>query len=367
MGHRRISLKYAAEGGCPILDPGDRMVLEGDEVLKRPSGRICARALAAILPRLSEEAADGTEFTCSGPSGCEGRFVLEAASPEDVSGTQRIRRDAVGASEETAFLSRIPVELVKEVVGRSEILRYEETSVVLREGDTGKAVYFVGDGEAEVVKEGESSDVVLATLTRGACFGEMSLLTGEPTSATVRTKGPAAVFALHGPDLEELLSKHPVLAREFSKLLAARLKTTSGSLERELDRGILGRLSMISAVDLIQTLNASRRTGSLSLALGGQECRLCFSQGEVIGAVLGGLEGEEAFFELLSWPDGDFCFEQSESVDEVAGAIERSTTGLLMEGLRRMDEAERQAGAAEEPPADDVSGEADAIMGEALE
>jgi len=363
MAAKRTALKMIEGGNCPFLDEGDRMVLEGVEVLKRRSGRICARALACAVTEGGGDAelSAGAEFACTGPGGCRGRFVVEEVSGDEATGEYRLSPDDDTAN--LPFLSRIPVALVKVLVGSSEILRYDTTTVIIREGEVGKSLYFVGDGKAEVVKEGEESDVVLVTLGKGACFGEMSLLTGEPTSATVRTAGPAAIFALAGDELDKLLSEQPVLAGEFSKLLASRLKATSGSLERELGRGILGRLSMISAVDLIQTLNASRRTGTLTLTYRDSECLLYFSGGEVRGAVMGELAGEEAFYPLLQWADGDFCFEQAESLDEIPGELRSTTTALLMEGLRRIDERER---AAEMTEGGEMTSEHDQAIGEAL-
>ncbi len=343
MPAKRTSLRLISAAECPMLDEGDRIVLEGYEVLKRSSSRICGKALACILSEMTSDAppAAGTEFSCAG-EGCKGVFTVEDATT--ATAIHHLASDEPEAVDDTPFLSRVPVELVKKLIDRSEVLRYDKTTVVIREGEVGKSLYFVGEGDVEVVKEGESTDVVLATLAKGACFGEMSLLTGEPTSATVRANGAAAIFAMSGEKLEQMLSEEPTLAKEFSKLLASRLKATSGNLERELDRGILGRLSMISAVDLIQTLSTSRRTGTLTLTHGSDHCLLHFLEGEIRGAVMGDVQGEEAFFPLLEWPDGDFCFEQSEPLDEIPGALGLGTTALLMEGLRRIDERARPDG-----------------------
>ncbi|MCX7804733.1 MAG: DUF4388 domain-containing protein, partial [Planctomycetota bacterium] len=200
-------------------------------------------------------------------------------------------------------------------------------------------LYIVGEGEVEVVRlsQDDRSEVVLATLGKGECFGEMSLLTGEPTSATVRSRGHSTVLLLNRERLESLLGGHPELGRAFSKLLADRLKATNVSLESELDRGIMGKLSLINIVDLIQTLNASRRTGTLTVSRRGVSAVLSFRDGRLVGARVGDEEGEEAFYGLMAWPDGDFCFEQGEIRGE--GNIRTDTMGLLMEGLRRLDEA----------------------------
>ena len=84
---------------------------------------------------------------------------------------------------------------------------------------------------------------VLAVLGEGECFGEMSLLTGELTSAAVTARGEASVAAVPREELERLLEASPELSRAFTNLLAARLRAQNAWLEGELGRGILGQLS----------------------------------------------------------------------------------------------------------------------------
>jgi CRP/FNR family transcriptional regulator, cyclic AMP receptor protein len=221
------------------------------------------------------------------------------------------------------------------------------------QGVVGEHLHVVAEGNVEVAKRGENNDeTVLVTLGRGDCFGEMSILTGEITSAEVRAKGPTAVLMLHREQLEGMLLKRPVLSREFSKLLAERLKATNQSLQSELSRGILGKLSMISLVDLVQTLNQSRRTGTLVLTYFGQQARLGFRNGQMSTAICGEFLGEEAFFTVVCWPDGDFCFEQAEPAADAPGKVKTDIMGLMMEGMRRMDEA-RIAAKAQPPPSRD--------------
>jgi CRP-like cAMP-binding protein len=239
------------------------------------------------------------------------------------------------------FLARLPTNVAKEIIGAATVRRFRPREVILQQGKVGEHLHIVGDGEVEVVRTSKDdiSEVLLVTLGTGECFGEMSLLTGEVTSATVRSKGDSTILLLDRERLETLLGSCPALGRVFSKLLADRLKASNVSLESELDRGILGKLSLISMIDLVQTLNASRRTGLLILTYRGMEANLSFRDGRMVGAKVGDLTGEEAFYAMLSWPDGDFCFEQSEVQD--AGEIQMDTMGLLMEGLRRMDDLRR--------------------------
>ena len=75
--------------------------------------------------------------------------------------------------------------------------------------------------------EGTGQETVLATLAYGECFGEMSLLTGDPVTATIRARGPVRALEIRKDDFDGLLSRNPVLNSYFSKLLALRLKKTA--------------------------------------------------------------------------------------------------------------------------------------------
>ena len=124
--------------------------------------------------------------------------------------------------------------------------------------------------------------------------------------------------------------------RITARLLQQRMEKQGGGA------GIKGRLAEISLIDWMQTLEQGRKTCALMLRSGGEECTLYFSDGQVNHAVCGGLKGDPAVFKVLTWMDGDW------EVDFQKNSPERTTTmstqGLMMEGLRMMDEANRDAG-----------------------
>jgi predicted regulator of Ras-like GTPase activity (Roadblock/LC7/MglB family) len=98
-----------------------------------------------------------------------------------------------------------------------------------------------------------------------------------------------------------------------------------------------GSLQDISAANLIQQYCQDRKTARLDIVFDGQQATLFFKNGAVTHASLGDLQGEEVVYLILSWTEGQFHLEPSIEVPQTT--IQRSWSGLLLEGARRLDEA----------------------------
>ncbi len=98
-----------------------------------------------------------------------------------------------------------------------------------------------------------------------------------------------------------------------------------------------GSLEDLGVPDLIQTIELSRKSGLLLVTSeSGSRATVFFRGGKVIDSELGHLQGEEGFYRLLTWSQGEFelVFRQVRRNDVIAA----SSQGLLMEGMRRLDE-----------------------------
>jgi CheY-like chemotaxis protein len=102
-----------------------------------------------------------------------------------------------------------------------------------------------------------------------------------------------------------------------------------------------GSLAQMNVIDLLQSLELGRKTCSLSLTNGNERCELYFSEGQINHAIYGDLKGDEAVYKVLTWTGGNFQIDfEGQSSEQT---VTRSTQGLLMEGLRLLDEANRDA------------------------
>ncbi len=102
---------------------------------------------------------------------------------------------------------------------------------VIEEGAAGESMFVMLRGAANVLVSKNGSKIQVATLGAGDCFGEMSLLTGEPRSATVRADGDCYVMEIGKPVMAKVLSGAPTCMEQLSQLLAQRKMETEGILK----------------------------------------------------------------------------------------------------------------------------------------
>lgn len=136
----------------------------------------------------------------------------------------------------------------------------------------------------------------------------------------------------------------PFFVRELmlqARRITARLQQQK--MERAGGRGgaIAGSLTEMSLLDWMTSLEQGRKTCALLLRNGGDLCTLFFNEGQVSHATYGDLKGDPAVFKVLTWTEGEWSLDFSRTTSEQTTTM--STQGLMMEGLRLLDEANRDA------------------------
>ena len=100
---------------------------------------------------------------------------------------------------------------------------------------------------------------------------------------------------------------------------------------------IQGRLEEMSVTELMQSLEMGQKTCRLTLKHADQKSELYFNAGQCKHAQSGTTEGDTVVYQAIGWLDGEFEIEFNATFDRETTTL--STTGLLMEAMRLMDEA----------------------------
>jgi CRP/FNR family transcriptional regulator, cyclic AMP receptor protein len=115
---------------------------------------------------------------------------------------------------------------LKRIASVAKRMRYREGAVVVEEGSTGGRFFVIQSGSARVVVRGRTR----ATLGPGAYFGELSVLDGEPRTASVVAAEPLEVWSIADFNFRPLLKDRPALALKLLSALTARLRLVENSL-----------------------------------------------------------------------------------------------------------------------------------------
>jgi CheY-like chemotaxis protein len=165
----------------------------------------------------------------------------------------------------------------------------------------------------------------------------------------------SAVLMASRSDIDERLSPQDVaddyLAKPFFlKDATRRIKRTVDRIALEKmaktapsDGVVRGNLSQMNVIDLMQSLEMGRKSCQLKLNYQGDKCEVFFVEGQVkhatYGSPSGDLVGDQAVFKVLRWTGGNFELNFEGKTDKETTQL--NTQGLLMEGLRLLDEAQR--------------------------
>lgn len=120
--------------------------------------------------------------------------------------------------------------------------RFLDGTRIVHQGDASRSLFLVVRGLVRlgsVLPSGR--EVVLALIGPGELFGESALL-GDPSPFEARALGTATVVPIDAQALQAVIDRQPATAAEVLRLLAVRLRHTSGALEDALALDVAGRV-----------------------------------------------------------------------------------------------------------------------------
>ncbi|HWO11829.1 MAG TPA: DUF4388 domain-containing protein, partial [Polyangiaceae bacterium] len=136
-------------------------------------------------------------------------------------------------------------------------------------------------------------------------------------------------FGLGADDYVAKPVSYDLLVAKLKQIIERRGRAAAG-------RGVSGSLTEMGLPELIQVLWHGRKTGSLKVHAPAGNGEIHFVEGQIYNALFGRRRGTEAFYAMVALEQGDFVVDPTFVAPQ--RLIEDSPEGLLLEGLRRLDE-----------------------------
>ena len=358
MSSTEIAFKVVGETNCPFYKPDDEIKLSGNAlsleldreqtfisttIVRFPNRRTACRILIGDLTNIlvqykNIDKIPPVEMECSGCSG-HIRLLLgniNCFSINSVADSDSEKNDLIASLlSNFSIFESIDEFNIRYIVPLLKIKRYPKGAIVLRKGTPAQNFYILLSGTAEVLDENGSC---LSRLSKSDVFGEMSLISGDPVGATIKVVEAASMVAISGSDFKEIINKFPSVQMYLARLLTKRLTESNVQRTEETTSGMSGDLSQMSAIELLQALELSQKSGILIFTLPKGTAQLLIKCGNLIGADYGNKVGKEAVFDILKEKDGRFKFSPKLPADQSDTHEIGPLMEILLDASRMIDE-----------------------------
>jgi len=127
------------------------------------------------------------------------------------------------------------------------IMYFQNGENIIRAGQQEQRMYIILEGRVSIILQSGDEQFVVATMEKGDFFGEISLFTDHPRSATVRSLGDVKLAYIDNvTQLKAFLIKNPAFAAKMVQILAQRLAKT--------DEILVGKISEVKRLKQTQAI-----------------------------------------------------------------------------------------------------------------
>lgn len=152
--------------------------------------------------------------------------------------------------EAKKFLKNVPLfsdfseEELDKLLAISKEKTYPKDSIIFQRDEIGNFFFLICSGKVKVILETEEGkEGILSILYPKEFFGEMSLLDGEPRSASIVALEDTSVLLINRDDFLNLLYKYPEIALKILKTLSLRLRKANRQIETLMFLDAPGRIA----------------------------------------------------------------------------------------------------------------------------
>ena len=143
------------------------------------------------------------------------------------------------------LFSELSDDQLKLLANLVEVQNFNRDETVVLEGDDSvQALYLIASGSVQVYMTGvDGRETILSFLERGDFFGEMSLIDGEPRSASVRTVTDSQMLIIYREGFLSLIKQYPELAMSLLSEMSKRLRKANKQIGSLSTMSVSGRVA----------------------------------------------------------------------------------------------------------------------------
>lgn len=128
---------------------------------------------------------------------------------------------------ESPLFEQLEEDELNALVAKMTLHQYEEGDIIITEGEQGSALYVIVSGSVKVFTRSQAGENIhLAVLEAGEFFGEISVLTGRPRTATITAAEKAELLRLDKPDFDTLSAEKPNIRSVVEEFYERRARHT---------------------------------------------------------------------------------------------------------------------------------------------
>ena len=140
----------------------------------------------------------------------------------------------------TPLFEEVPEDVRNQLADKFHLCCFDAGDVVVHEGAAGDSVFLIRSGHVQVFMRDEKRDgqpIVLGEIHEGSFFGEVSLLTGRPRTASVLALCAVELMELNRADFDGIVERFPAVKKTVESFQKKRVKDTLRTLvEHEVQR-----------------------------------------------------------------------------------------------------------------------------------
>jgi len=138
----------------------------------------------------------------------------------------------VGLLKKIELLASLTDEELRAIGARFIIKKIKKGEVILHEEDTNNFMYMILSGRLKVIRTtAEGKEIILAIHHSGQFFGEISLIDGKTSPATVMAAEDSLIIVVSRKDFHDLLINHKKVLYNLLQIMCARLRDSWDKLK----------------------------------------------------------------------------------------------------------------------------------------